>query len=141
MWRNPTLPESIAWGWLGKVEAMRRVLVVEDDHAICALITDILEDAGFETECVQNDRSAYATIPTLPTVAALVVDINLGAGTTGFDVARFARQVIPQIPILYVTGEASQDSFQAFGVPQSAFLQKPFTASDLLAKLQMQIAA
>jgi DNA-binding response OmpR family regulator len=77
----------------------------------------------------------------LPTIAALVVDINLGAGTTGFDVARFARQVVSQLPILYVTGEASQDSFLAFGVPESAFPQKPFTAQELLSKLQMQIAA
>jgi CheY-like chemotaxis protein len=120
---------------------MGRVLVVEDDHEICALITDILEEAGFETECVQNDRSAYAIIPTLPTVAALVVDINLGAGTTGFDVARFARQVIPNLPVLYVTGEASPDSFRAFGVPQSSFVAKPFTAQELLTKLQLQMAA
>lgn len=120
---------------------MGRVLVVEDDHAICALITDILEGAGLETECVENDRSAYAIIPTLPTIAALIVDINLGTGTTGFDVARFARQVIPQLPVLYVTGEASPDSFQAFGVPDSDFLEKPFTAGQLLAKLQTRLAA
>jgi DNA-binding response OmpR family regulator len=123
------------------VEADGAGLVVEDDHAICALITDILHDAGLETECVQNDRSAYAIIPTLPTIVALVVDINLGAGTTGFDVARFARQVIPQIPVLYVTGEASSDSFQAFGVPNSDFLEKPFTADELLAKLRRRLAA
>jgi DNA-binding response OmpR family regulator len=120
---------------------MGRVLVVEDDHAICALISDILEHAGLQAECVQNDRSAYAIIPTLPTIAALVVDINLGTGTTGFDVARFARQVIPALPVLYVTGEASENSFKAFGVPESDFIAKPFTADELLAKLQMRIAA
>jgi DNA-binding response OmpR family regulator len=120
---------------------MARILVVEDDHHICALITDILEGAGLEAECVRNDRSAYAIIPTLPTIAALVVDVNLGAGTTGFDVARFARQVIPLLPVLYVTGEASADSFQAFGVPDSDFLEKPFTANELLAKLQTRLAA
>jgi DNA-binding response OmpR family regulator len=120
---------------------MGRVLVVEDDHAICALITDILEGAGFQIECVQNDRAAYAIIPTLPMIAALVVDINLGRGTTGFDVARFARQVIPDLPVLYVTGEASQDSLKAFGVPESALVAKPFTAQELLAKLRLQIAA
>jgi DNA-binding response OmpR family regulator len=120
---------------------MAKILVVEDDHSICALIADILEGAGLETECVQNDRSAYAIIPTLPTIAALVVDVNLGAGTTGFDVARFARQVIPDLPVLYVTGEASPDSFKAFGVPESDFLEKPFTASELLARLQVRRAA
>jgi CheY-like chemotaxis protein len=56
-------------------------------------------------------------------------------------VARFARQVIPELPVLYVTGEASQESFEAFGVPESDFVAKPFTADDLLAKLQNRMAA
>jgi DNA-binding response OmpR family regulator len=120
---------------------MGRVLVVEDDPAICALITDILREAGLETECVQTDRSAYGIIPTLPTIVALVVDINLGAGTTGFDVARFARQVVPNLPVIYVTGEASPESFNAFGVPDSDFVAKPFTAGELLARLQSRLAA
>ena len=111
---------------------MTRVLVVEDEHAICALISDILESADIETKCVKSDVEAYAELPTLPTYKALIVDINLGKGTTGFDVARFARQVVPHLPVIYVTGEADQESFRAFGVPDSDFLEKPFTPEELL---------
>lgn len=121
--------------------ALTRVLVVDDDPAICALIQDILQEVRLEAVCVTGDRDAYRVIPTLPTIQALVVDVNLGCGTTGFDVARFARQVIPGLPVIYVTGQATQESFQAFGVPGSAYIQKPFHVDDLLAKLLGQLKA
>ena len=124
-----------------KPDRDRRVLLVEDDPAICELISDLLDSAGLKTVCVQTDRQAYDILPTLPPFAALLVDVNLGAGTTGFDVARFARQVIPNVAVIYVSGQASQDSFKAFGVPDSAFVAKPFTAEELLATVQSRIPA
>jgi DNA-binding response OmpR family regulator len=119
---------------------MTRVLVVEDDHAICALISDILESADIETKCVKSDVEAYAEL-TLPTYKALIVDINLGKGTTGFDVARFARQVVPHLPVIYVTGDADQESFRAFGVPDSDFLEKPFAPEELLGIVTSRLKA
>jgi CheY-like chemotaxis protein len=117
------------------------VLVVEDDHAICNLISDLLGDLGLQTTCVTTDRDAYALIRALPGLAALVVDVNLGAGTTGFDVARAARQANPALPVIYVSGEADEQSFRAFGVPDSDFLAKPFTAHELLDAVRARIPA
>jgi CheY-like chemotaxis protein len=120
---------------------MTRVLVVEDDPAICDLIQDMLEEVRLSTLCVNSDNDAYRVIPTLPTIQALVVDVNLGAGTTGFDVARFARQVIPDLPVVYVTGDASRESFQAFGVPDSDFVQKPFDVDQLVSTIVSRVAS
>ena len=120
---------------------MTRVLVVEDDPAICDLIQDMLEEVRLSTLCVNSDNEAYRVIPTLPTIQALVVDVNLGAGTTGFDVARFARQVIPDLPVVYVTGDASQESFRAFGVPDSDFVQKPFDIDELVSTIVSRVAS
>ena len=120
---------------------MARVLVVEDDPAICDLIQDMLKEVRLSTVCVNSDNAAYRIIPTLPTIQALVVDVNLGPGTTGFDVARFARQVIPDLPVVYVTGDASQESFQAFGVPDSDFVQKPFDVDHLISTIMTRVAA
>src|SRR4051812_45566770 len=115
-----------------KPETGMRVLVVEDDHAICEIIHDLLDSIGLHTVCVTTDRAAYDILPTLPTFAALLVDVNLGQGTTGFDVARFARQVIPDVAVIYVSGQASPQSFKAFGVPESAFVLKPFSGDELI---------
>jgi DNA-binding response OmpR family regulator len=116
-----------------------RVLVVEDDCAVAGVICDMINAAGLDCHCVRSDREAYAFIATPPPIRALVVDVNLGAGTTGFDVARFARQTVPDVPVVYVTGEASPQSFKAFGVPGSALVVKPFTADELLAPLRERL--
>jgi CheY-like chemotaxis protein len=120
---------------------MARVLVVEDDPAICELIQDMLKEVRLSTICVTSDNAAYRIIPTLPTIQALIVDVNLGPGTTGFDVARFARQVIPDLPVVYVTGHASQESFRAFGVPDSDFVQKPFDVDHLVSTIVSRVAS
>ena len=114
---------------------MERVLVVDDDPAVCELIQDILQEVQLEAVCVGDDQAAYRVLPTLPTFQAMVVDVNLGSSTSGFDVARFARQVIPGLPVLYVTGAASPEEFRSFGVPGSGYIQKPFMPDDLLAAL------
>lgn len=118
-----------------------RVLVVDDEPMLCAVLSDMLEDTEFKAECVHSDQEAYAAISTQPPLVALITDVNLGEGTTGFDIGRFARQALPNIVVVYASGEASPDSFKAFGVPSSAFLQKPFTSDELLAALREQLEA
>lgn len=118
-----------------KVEPARTVLIVEDEHQICELLAEILETAGFDAHCVSNDKGAYSVLSAVRRYSAIIVDVNLGTGTTGFDVARFARQMDASIPVLYVTGHASEASFKAFGVPGSAYVAKPFSADEIVAKL------
>ena len=113
------------------------MLVVEDDHHICELLTDALEAEGIEPRCVSSDREAYEALKSGERFGCMVVDINLGSGTTGFDVARYARQIDPQLAIIYVSGEINEGSFKAFGVPGSLFLPKPFLPSDLLERVRM----
>jgi DNA-binding NtrC family response regulator len=118
---------------------MDRILIVDDDRAICDLIRDILAEIRMTGVCAYSDREAYRIISALPTIRGLIVDVDLGTGVTGFDIARFARQVVPNLPVVFVTGAATRSSFQAFGVPGSAFFQKPFDFDDLLSALLSQM--
>jgi DNA-binding response OmpR family regulator len=116
-----------------------RVLVVEDDRQICELLTDALEAAGIAPRCVSTDRDAYDALRRGERFGCMIVDVNLGAGTTGFDVARFACQLDPQLAVIYVSGQTSEASFKAFGVPGSLFVPKPFLASELMERVRMMI--
>jgi DNA-binding response OmpR family regulator len=116
--------------------AEARLLIVEDDPHICELMSDILRDEGFEPVCVQSDRGAYEALEHQRDFACMVVDVNLGSGTTGYDVARFARRTDPELAVIYVSGQTSKASFEANGVPGSLFLEKPFTARDVLERLR-----
>ena len=124
-----------------RADPARLVLVVEDEPGVCTIISEILEEAGFDCHCVDSDRGAYSVLAGVRSYDALIVDINLGAGTTGFDVARFARQTRPQVAVLYVTGQASPEAFKAFGVPNSGYLPKPFDAADLVLTLETLIGS
>lgn len=108
------------------------VLIVEDEREICALLTDIMEAEGFDTTCVQSDVEAYRAIEQNATYACMIVDVNLGPGTTGYDVARFARQIDPSLPVIFVGGQTSPDSVKSNGVPGSLFIPKPFTPAELM---------
>jgi DNA-binding response OmpR family regulator len=120
-----------------RVAVVRHVLVVEDDHGICELISDMLGAERFEVTCAASDREAYLHLGRPGGIDALLVDIDLGHGTTGFDVARFARQRNAGLPVVYVSGQTSRESFKAFGVPDSYFVAKPFTAEELVDAVEL----
>lgn len=112
-----------------------RILIVDRDPATCEMLSGVLRMAGLETACAWDDSAAYTLIPTVPTFRALVVEADLGTGTTGFDVARFARRVIPDLLVIYLSGDASSTSVETFGVPGGEFIRKPFSPDDLVRRL------
>lgn len=117
------------------------VLIVEDEPAMCELLSDIVGDEGFDTHCVLSDRAAYAALRGVmrEECACMIVDVNLGSGTTGYDVARFARRLRPQLPVIYVSGQTTEVSFLTNGVPGSAFVPKPFTPDELMERVRMLV--
>lgn len=116
-----------------------RVLIVEDELEVCELLADMLKADGLQPHCVQSDRTAYEALKARASFACMIVDVNLGSGTTGYDVARFARTIDPALPVIYVSGQTSTVSFKANGVPGSLFLPKPFSMQDLLDRLRMLV--
>ena len=113
-----------------------RVLVVEDEPEVCELIQQQLADQGYEVVCASNDHAAYTTLQKeARSFRALIVDINLGKGTTGFDVARRARRLNPNVPVVYVTG-GDPSSVEVHAVDGAALVLKPFDRDDLLTALE-----
>lgn len=108
------------------------VLVVEDEPQICALLAEALQAEGFGVHCAQSDQAAYEALRRRRAFACMVVDVNLGVGTTGYDVARFARTIDPAVPVIFVSGQTSDASFLINGVRGSLFIPKPFTVGELM---------
>jgi len=67
-------------------------------------------------------------------LAGLVTDIRLGAGPSGWDLARHARQTRPDLPVIYMTGDSAAD-WPVQGVPRSQVVQKPFAVSQIVTAL------
>ena len=64
-------------------------------------------------------------------ISLLVADINLLGMLDGWEVAKQAREIDPEFPIIYMTG-ASADKYASHGVPNSILLTKPFAPAQLV---------
>ena len=66
---------------------------------------------------------------------ALVTDINLAPGKLdGWDVARHAREIDSNFPVIYMSGKDADD-WASKGVPNSIMLTKPFAPAQLVTAL------
>jgi DNA-binding response OmpR family regulator len=108
------------------------VLVVEDDALLRELTTLTLEDAGYAVVGAHTGSAALEVLDgSADPFCAVVTDVNLGAGPDGWAVARRARELDHDLPIIYVTG-ASGHRWRVDGVPRSLLLTKPCSASQLV---------
>jgi CheY-like chemotaxis protein len=108
------------------------VLYIEDEALLRELALTILGDAGFTVTALSTGEGAVELLETEgSSVRALVTDIDLGARPNGWEVATRARELFPDLPIIYVSGGSSHE-WTSKGVPGSILLPKPFAAAQLV---------
>jgi DNA-binding response OmpR family regulator len=115
------------------LEGLPIILVVEDDPFVRGVVEETLTDGGFEIAMVSSGENAIDLLEVgKVNYRAVVTDINLGLDKTdGWDVARRAREIDAEFPVVYMTG-ASADDWASKGVPNSILLTKPFAPAQLL---------
>ena len=106
------------------------VLIVEDDTLIQMDLEHALHDGGYATITEVSGEAAMAKLETEPNVRALITDINLKNEASGWDVARRARELFPDLPVIYVTSAAAEE-WTSQGVPKSLLIQKPFAPAQI----------
>jgi len=110
-----------------------RVLVVEDEALICSVIEDALLDNGFEACSVHSGEAAMSTFRDgREGCRALLTDVNLGDGISGWELARQIREITPDFPVVYMTSASAPD-WKSQGVDGSVLIRKPFAPAQLAA--------
>ncbi len=108
------------------------ILLVEDDPLVLLAVEEMLSGAGFKIVTVDSGKDAIALLErNAGSVSALVTDIRLGDGLSGWDVGRRARELVSAIPVIYMSGDSAH-LWSAHGVPGSILVQKPFVEAQLL---------
>jgi DNA-binding NtrC family response regulator len=119
-----------------------RLLVVDDDEAICQTFRSYFEGAGFEVETASTLREATERLSS-GRYAALIVDVCLSEmGGEGLAIAAYVRRVWADLPVVIVTAFGSPENAAAaarLGV--DAFLHKPVSLVWLKGLLEGLIAA
>ncbi|HEV7366897.1 MAG TPA: response regulator [Gemmatimonadales bacterium] len=79
-----------------------RILVVDDEPMVRALITRALADDGFEVVAVADGRAALDAARTAQAGFDLIVTNNYMPGLSGPELIARVRQDFPTLPILHV---------------------------------------
>ncbi len=116
------------------------VLVVEDDALIRLDLEDALHSGGYATVAESSGEGAIVALEARTDFRALVTDINLSRKANGWDVARRAREIFPDLPIIYVTSVAV-DEWTSLGVPKSVLVPKPFAPAQIVTAVSQLILA
>jgi CheY-like chemotaxis protein len=108
------------------------ILVTEDEDGIQAIIEEALTDAGFDPAIAPSGEEAVTLLRAdKDQYQALVTDINLRGRMDGWEVARHAREINPDLPVIYISGASGAD-WPSKGVPGSILVQKPFAPAQLV---------
>jgi len=113
------------------VDDVVKVLVVEDDQLIQAMVEEALSDGGFGSAVMASGEEAISLLKSSAShYRAVVTDINLVGQRDGWEVARAARENDPAMPVIYMTGTHGEE-WASKGVPNS-LLAKPFAPAQLV---------
>src|SRR6185312_59363 len=105
------------------------ILVVEDEALLRLDLVETLSSAGYAVLEASDADQALGYLRKRHAIDALITDIDLGAGPTGWDVAETFRAARSDIPIIYISGVASDRRRR---VPGSVFFAKPCRTLDIL---------
>jgi len=114
-----------------------RILVVEDDPDIAALVNRYLDKAGFISELAASGHDALTAIATRPP-DLIVLDLMLPQ-VDGLEVCRVIRgnEATAGLPIIMLTARADE-SERIVGLELGAddYLAKPFSPNELVARVR-----
>lgn len=108
------------------------LLLVEDEPLILLATQDALEAGGYTVVTASTAADAVAILDDRHSeIAGVITDVKLGGGADGWAVARHARELRLDMPIVYATGDSARQ-WPILGVPKSVVVQKPYAEAQVL---------
>lgn len=117
---------------------MSRILIVEDEEAIAELEKDYLELNDFEVTIENSGDTGLATALS-EDFDLVILDLML-PGIDGFEICKRIRED-KDVPILMVSAKKDDiDKIKGLGLGADDYLTKPFSPSELVARVKAHMA-
>jgi CheY-like chemotaxis protein len=116
----------------------RHLLLVEDDFYFRLVMAEALADEGFTVVEAENGDVAVVMLEHLDRLDMLVTDIQMPGRLDGNCVAKEAKRLHPDLPVLYMSGYSG--SLTNIIGPTDAFLCKPFKSRHMIAEIARLLA-
>jgi DNA-binding response OmpR family regulator len=114
------------------------ILLVEDDEGLRQLVMDSLQGNQYWVLCARNGEEAWDLFSEhWPIMRLLLTEVVL-SGLDGLALAARARQLVPDLPVLYMAREDQLSEAVRQGVEdtRNSYLMKPFDHEYLLLKVR-----
>jgi two-component system response regulator PilR (NtrC family) len=107
-----------------------RVLVIDDEDSIREYLSMMLEREGYEVQSSADGKKAMKSFST-DGFEVVITDIQL-PGMSGIEILSQLKEVDPSVPVIIVTGHASQESaIEALNLGAFYYLLKPVSNEEL----------
>ncbi len=113
------------------------VLVVEDDDAVREVAETMLGNLGYRVIAVADARAGLEILSGAPEVALLLSDVALPGGVSGPDMVEEARELRPDLKVLFMSGHPHGAMVQGRKLGSDGdLLTKPFRGAELARKVR-----
>jgi two-component system KDP operon response regulator KdpE len=110
---------------------------VDDEPRILRYLERCLEEAGYST-LTTSDPAEVARLVELEEPELLLMDMMM-PGISGFDLLRQVRE-FSGVPVIFVTArDRDEDTVQALRMGADDYITKPFSPSELLARIEASL--
>lgn len=118
---------------------MSKILIIDDDHAIASLVSDSLEDEGFETVICSDGNDAYEYVEAhAGDISLITLDIMM-PGLSGLELCRMIRDKV-DCPIIFVSAKGKTlDTVLGLEMGGDDYISKPFVVEELVARVKAHL--
>ena len=115
-----------------------KILIVEDEFLIRLTLSEVLADEGYQVLEADCGADALQILQDEPQVAVLLTDIHLAGGRDGHVVAKRAREMLPNLPVIFMTGAADTVTNASPG-GRDKYLAKPYLPAEMCAAVRQML--
>lgn len=117
---------------------MTRILVVDDEPHIVALVTRALHTDGHETVVAEDGQEALERAQE-GDIDLIILDVGLPS-MDGFEVLRALRAAGERMPVIMLTARtATSDAVDGLDAGASDYVPKPFSVAELMARVRSRL--
>jgi CheY-like chemotaxis protein len=113
---------------------------VDDNADVRAAVAAYLRELGYRVETAENAEMAMQKIRTPAKIDLLFTDVIMPGGINGKELAEAARQVRPDLKVLFTSGFPGDSLGNVELEAGAALLGKPYRRIDLARKLRAVLA-
>jgi DNA-binding response OmpR family regulator len=118
----------------------RRILVVDDEPVITHVCQKVLTKQGFYVTTASDSKKAIENLDDQQ-YELCILDLHI-PGIDGIQLYQYIVDNIPELSrsVIFITADANSFHVSSFlNSPEKVYLQKPFTAEDLIAAVEMAL--